>query len=354
MNHQTGQHGNVTLRLSTFVKLLALFWAGLLLTQCSDPPDPTATPLPTLTLPPTAVSTPTPTVPPPTLTPSPTFTPSPTPTPLPPIYLTAEVVEPVTALESVPIELWLVEPDGVEANVSLSARVIDGQDQVYATFERFALQDSLLKASDEDPSMKVWHRLYVAEERLQLPLEPAPGVWHLIVEIQADLPVRGYRDRVFTPDWVLYYDLSQDLPAGIELHVPRAFNRPSAQGGPVAGGRVWHYRQGEVALFWAPGPTERFFYDNALVMLEATYDPAYQVTVEEVEETTWGEDERLAFIFRESWRAGTVVEPVESLVIQGPDYWLYVLRIRGLGGAEIPSLMRDVRDTFRFVEPDEG
>jgi hypothetical protein len=107
-----------------------------------------------------------------------------------------------------------------------------------------------------------------------------------------------------------------------------------------------------VSLFWAPGPTERLFYDNALVMVEATYDPEYQITLERVEETTWGEDERLAFIFYETWRAGTTVGPAEVLVLQGPDYRLYVLRIRGLEGSEIPSLMRDVRDTFRFVEPE--
>lgn len=336
-------------RLGLHWPVLLLVCIGSLLVGCGKKPTPTITVIPTITLEPSPTPKPSATA---TSIPTLTPTPTPTPTPIPPIYLTAEVPKPVTALEPVPIEVWLEEPDGIETNVQVSARVIDGQDQLYATFERFALEDSLLTSPEENDPMRVWHRRYVADGWLQLPLEPAPGVWHLIVDIQADLPIKGYRDRVFTPAWVPYHGVSETLPIGVDLHVPQAFSLQSAQGGPIAGGRSWRYRKGEVALFWAPGPTERLFYDNALVMVEATYDPEYQITLERVEETSWGDDERSVFIFYETWRAGTTVDPAEALVLQGPDYRLYVLRVRGLEGSEIPSLMRDVRDTFRFVEPE--
>jgi hypothetical protein len=38
------------------------------------------------------------------------------------------------------------------------------------------------------------------------------------------------------------------------------------------------------------------------------------------------------------------------LVVQGPDYWLYVLRVRTLGGEAIPPLLRQVWETFSFIE----
>jgi hypothetical protein len=36
------------------------------------------------------------------------------------------------------------------------------------------------------------------------------------------------------------------------------------------------------------------------------------------------------------------------MVIQGPDYHLYVLRLRALGTEIIPPLLRQVGETFTF------
>jgi hypothetical protein len=38
------------------------------------------------------------------------------------------------------------------------------------------------------------------------------------------------------------------------------------------------------------------------------------------------------------------------LVIQGPDHWLYVLRVRALDDEDVPLLLYRVRETFTFVE----
>ena len=40
----------------------------------------------------------------------------------------------------------------------------------------------------------------------------------------------------------------------------------------------------------------------------------------------------------------------EALVMQGPDYWLYVLRVRAIGGGDIPEVLGLIRETFVFVE----
>jgi hypothetical protein len=37
-------------------------------------------------------------------------------------------------------------------------------------------------------------------------------------------------------------------------------------------------------------------------------------------------------------------------VVQGPDYWLYVVRVRALGSSDIPQLVREVGETFAFTE----
>jgi hypothetical protein len=38
-------------------------------------------------------------------------------------------------------------------------------------------------------------------------------------------------------------------------------------------------------------------------------------------------------------------------VIQGPDDWLYILRVRALGWETLPSLHVEVANTFAFVQP---
>jgi hypothetical protein len=58
------------------------------------------------------------------------------------------------------------------------------------------------------------------------------------------------------------------------------------------------------------------------------------------------------FLFHEEW-AGPDGGPAEALVVQGPDYWLYVLRVRALGAEAIPSLLRQAWRTFTLIEEQE-
>ena len=319
------------------MRWLSLLLVALLLVAGCRQPEHTPTLAATLTpsvLPGTPLPTLTRT---PTLTPTPTHTPTPTPTPIPPVHVAIEFPKPVTALQPVSWRVLIQEPQGIDAHVSASARVIDAQDQLYATFD-------MLPEGREG-----W---WVPVEPLQLPLEPQPypGVWHLIVDVQADLPIMGYRDRVFTPQRVPYHVLTDTLPSGVVLRVPQAFAEAAAQGDQIAGLRTWRYEDCEITLAWAPGPTEPLLDDNALVMVEAIYDPQYEISVEQVEQMVWGEQELTAFLFQERWRGQRQSIPAEALVVQGPDYRLYVLRIRALTGDELHPLCRDVRATFGFIE----
>jgi hypothetical protein len=276
-----------------------------------------------------------------TYTPVPTATPTSTPTatPIPPIQLRIEFPKPVAALEPVTWRVLIEEPSGVEANVQAKARVIDAQDQLYATFEMVP------------EGREGW---WVPVGALQLPLEPEPypGVWHLIIDAEANLRIKGYTDRVFTPQRVPHYVISGTVPSGFELRVPQAFAEIASQGDPIAGLRSWAYGDCEVTLAWAPGPTEQLLSDNALVMAEAIYptgEPPYEITLEESEEMTWGEEEWTAFLFRERWKRNESSKPAETLVVQGPDYHLYALRIRAISEDEIHPLCRDVRQTLGFA-----
>jgi len=228
------------------------------------------------------------------------------------------------------------EPPGVQVKLRMRARVIDANGYWYETFAMV-------------PEGQGW---WVAEEALQVPLEPEPypGVWHLVIDVETDLQVRGYRDRAFTPRRVSYHVLSDTLPSGVQLQVPQAFGELRNEGGPMAGRRAWQYHDCEISLDWAPGPTEALFFDNALVMAEATYDPAYEIRIEGVEELAWGLEERSAFLFYERWHRSRQDGPAELLVTQGPDYKLYALRLRALEEDEITPLCREVRATLGFSE----
>jgi hypothetical protein len=243
-------------------------------------------------------------------------------------------------LEPVSWRVLIEEPQGIDAGVSARARVIDAQDQLYATFD-------MVREGREG-----W---WVPDEPLQLPLEPQPypGVWHMIVDVEADLPIRGYRDRVFTPQTVPYQVLTDTLPGGVQFRIPQAFPQIATQGDRVAGYHIWDYRDCEIGLAWAPGPTEALLTDNALVMVEATYppdEPQVEITLESSEESRWGQQEWTAFLFYESWKTDSRSTPAESLVVQGPNFMLYALRIRAKTEGEIHSLCRDVRATLDFVE----
>jgi hypothetical protein len=248
--------------------------------------------------------------------------------------------KPVTALEPVSWHVLIEEPPGIDAHVDARARIIDAQDQLYATIDM-----------QREPRQGWWAPV----KALQLPLEPEPypGVWHVIIDVEADLPIRGYRDRVFTPQRVSYLVLTDTLPSGVGLRVPQAFLPVAAQGDLVAGLRTWSYHDCELTLAWVPGPTERLLVDNALVLAEAIRpqtDPPTEITLDGSEETVWGAEEWTAFVFYERWKGTSRSTPAETLVVQGAGYRLYALRIRALQETEIHSLCRDVRATLSFIE----
>ncbi|MGC9467647.1 MAG: hypothetical protein ACP5HS_03585 [Anaerolineae bacterium] len=304
-----------------------VFVCGLLLLMlmgCGTPAGPTVTPAPTRT------ATPTP-------TPAPTWTPTPTPTatPIPPAHL--EVLWPamVSPLTPMPIEAALVPPPGLDVRAELSATIMDPEAGVYATYD-LAKQEG--------------HR-YRAQKMLQLPLEPMPGYWWLIVHVESELPTVGDPARFFEVEPVAFRALTSTLPAAVSLKIPTAFQEVVAQGDTAAGGRVWRHGEGEVSLWWAPGPTEALLVSNALVALEASYaaDARYEAFPAPPEAVPVVWDGRPGFEFAESW-SDPDPGPGRAWVLQGADHWLYILRIRALGRDDIPPLHEEVAQTFTFVE----
>lgn len=295
----------------------------ILLTACGGPqtpPPPTGTPTSTLT--PTA-----------TFTPLPTWTPTltPTPTPIPPLIVNITWPEEISALEPPLLIADVTPPQGLTPDIAISAKIYDPTSTVTATFD-------LVKQSG---------RRYVAPAPFQLPLDTPAGYWWLIVHVETELDVVGERVLPFKSVPIEFRPLTETLPSGANLRVPLAFTEAIAQGGPYAGGRVWQYGNGEIALWWAPGPTEPLLLNNAVVMLETTYDPDAPPEAEFVEETEW--QGQAAFLFQEQW-PGREGGPAKVWVIQGSDYWLYVLRIRAVGVDPIPPLMEMIAATFAFNE----
>lgn len=271
----------------------------------------------------------------PTLTPLLTPTPSPTPsatptnTPIPPLVLTIHPPTSISPLRPAPIEVELVPPPGISVAASVHANVLSPNGAHYRSFD-------LQPAGDNR---------YVAQEPLQLPLH-AEGDWQLSVIVQSRLRVSGERQVLFRPEPVRCRDLGEAVPSKVTLCVPQDFVEVAAQGDRVAGARVWRYGNGELGLWWAPGPAEPLLFNTALVMLEATFG-LHAPAVQNVEEMAW--QGRTAFLFHEDW-AGAEGGPGEALVVQGPDRWLYVLRVRALDGGEIPVWLRMVRETFTFAQ----
>jgi hypothetical protein len=296
------------------------------LAACAEP----VVPPPTATLGPTATFTP-------TATPAPTWTPTPTPTatPIPPARLEVQRPEVTTPLNPVPVEALLEPPPGMDLQARVSATVMDPEAQVYATFE--------LTAREGDR--------YRAPDALVLPLDPLPGYWWLIVHVDAPVPVIGDPALFFEIPSVAYRDLSESLPVGVTMHVPEDFAEVAAWGDTWAGGRVWAYRYGEVALWWVPGPTKAFFASNALVVLEATYteDTRWEMmpALSEALPTEW--QGRPGFEFPEVW-PGVDGGLGRAWVIQDTNYWLYVLRVRGVATEQLPVLHEEIAKTFSFVE----
>jgi hypothetical protein len=239
--------------------------------------------------------------------------------------------ERASALEPVFIQVELAPPPGVSVTATVRASVVGPGDQPRWSF---------------DLAPREGNR-YVAKEPLQFPLEPPRGSWLLLVYVQSTLDVAGARHLLFRPDPIHFRDLTDVLPAGVDIHVPQDFVEAVVAGDQWAGGRAWRFDDAEIALWWAPGPAEPLLLNNAVVMLEATHDPDEPPNVLDVEETEW--QGQTAFLFHEDW-PGADDSPAEALVIQSPDRWLYVLRVRAMDDKDIPLLLRQVRETFTFVE----
>ena len=204
----------------------------ILLTACGSPTPipPTATPTTTLT--PTA-----------TFTPVPTWTPTltPTPTPIPPLIVSVTWPEEVSALEAPLLIADATLPQGVTADIAMSAKIYDPTATVSTTFD-------LVRQSG---------RRYVAPAPFQLPLDTPAGRWWLVVHVETELDVIGERMLAFESVPIEFRTLTETLPSGVNLRVPLAFTEVTAQGDQYAGGRVWRYGNGEIALWWAPARQRR-------------------------------------------------------------------------------------------------
>lgn len=278
----------------------------------------------------------------PTLAPSPTLVPSPTPTatPIPPLALSIRWPDQVSALQPVSIQVELIPPPGVGFTATVAAAVLSPDEFPNPSY------GLTLQTWDTYPLAPRGENLYAADKPLELPLEPVEGDWRLLVHVRSGLEVEGKQTLTFRPAPIRFRDLAGILPGGADLHVPQDFAEAAAQGDSWAGMRAWRYGQGEVALWWAPGPTEPLLLNNAVVMLEATHDPAQTPRVSGVKAMEW--QGQTAFLFSEEWPypPGSKNCPAEALVVQGRDFWLYVLRVRALQARAIPPLLRQVWGTF--------
>lgn len=294
---------NAAAHLGGLLLLLSLLVAG-----CGPQEAPaTATPLPT---------------------PTPIPTPTPTPTPVPPIPLTIRWPASVSALEEVEV---VVELPGLAERDPEALLWVWVTDPLYRLFWYSDLEQA------EDGT-------YVALDLLHLPLETLPGDWQLNLLILCDAAVSGERTMHFCPESVPLQDLSGQVRAGLVLHIPQAFAAARQEGDEVAGGRVWTVAGGAVGLWWVPGPAEPLSQDTAQVMVDATLPDSEAAEVVEVEPVEWGE--LTGFRFTERWSEW----PAETLVVQGPDRWLYLLRVRALDGEAIPPLLWAVQASFHLEE----
>ncbi len=315
-------------RCSLLSPLLGLLLSLLLLAGCATPtPPPLPTATPTITLTPTATPTP-------TSTPTPTATPTPTPTPVPALALALPDLDGVSPLEPLPLSVVL-EPL-TEASVAaatsavITATVRDPGGAIFA----------LLPLTLEEESR------YASTAPVILPLDALSGTWRIAITVTAPIEVRGARELLFEPEQIAFHDLTGVLPSSARILLPVVFEEVAARGDDWAGGRIWEYANSELALWWAPGPTEPLQADTAWALIEATYEPDRRGALPEIldfEEAMWGE--RPALRFRETWPGRSGGEAT-VWVIQGKDYRLYLLRTRPLGGRVVHPLVARVAESF--------
>jgi hypothetical protein len=234
-------------------------------------------------------------------------------------------------LEPVSLEVKLQPPHGVRVTSSVRAIVIGPAGQF-----RWAID-----------LLPLGRNRYATEEPIQFPLEPPEGQWRLFVIVRSPLEVTGEQNLAFLTEPIAFRDLTDVLPPGVNVRVPLSFWEVVTEGDQWAGARVWRYGGGEMGLWWAPGPAEPLLLNNALVMLEATHNPNAPPDVLSVEETEW--QGQPTFRFLEDW-SDVGGGPAEAIVVQGPDRWLYVLRMRATDDGSIPQLLRQVRETFVLAE----
>ncbi len=289
----------------------------------------------------TAAPTPTPGL---TPTPAPTATPAPTPTatPIPQLHVTIAWPSAVSALAPIPLAAAVMPPANVTDPIHVRAVVLDPEGQIRRIADLYPLGNYQ----------------YAAEQPLLLALEPLAGDWRVIVTAASAQGARGRAEVVFQPMQLDARDLGDGLPAGVTLHIPRALFEVETHGDAWAGARVWRYNEGEISLWWAPGPIQVLQPDTAEIMLIATHPSDQRPTVTASMATTW--QGRPAYLFREqwggatgsSWRGSSATttdsHAGEAWVMQAPNYQLFVLRIRGLQG-DIPPVLRALADTFSLV-----
>jgi hypothetical protein len=230
--------------------------------------------------------------------------------------------------------------------------------------EPFDVAVELPGLADRDPNARVWARvvdpqgqvhweadlqradgpLYRGPEPVRLPLLPPEGDWWLIIFIRSQTEVSGSRSLSFRPDPVPMHEFRDPIRSTIELQVPQAFVLRDWMGDAVSGGWMWDGGGGRVELWWLPGPAEALTEDTARMVVDATLPEASTVEIAQVEAVEWGDQP--GFRFGEEWTDG----PGDALVVQGPDRWLYLVRVRAFDGADISPLLREIQATFRVSE----
>ena len=293
---------------------------------------------------PTAIATsPSLTPPLPSPTPSPLPLPTPTATPVPSLTIRIQWPEQVSALKPVPLLVELIPSPHFPPDTPITATI---RAVVAGPGGEPRWQFDLQPVGEDTHS-----HLYSAPTPLQLPLIPSTDDWLVVVMPHTQWPVTGKRSIRFRPLPMVFYDLTGLLPDGVQIRVPVDFIEKTYQGDQYAGGRVWQYKHGELSLWWAPGPAEPLQYNIAIVMLETTHNPEMPPQITHSEETTW--EGQPAYYFQEEWSynaaaPGDAGGPAEAFVIQGPDDWLYVLRLRQVGRDPVLPILSLVRDTFSF------